>query len=467
MSDLAMTPAPSPPNAGAAVQLKLGDALKQAQSLYAKGDLNGAERFAAAIVAKRPGHTFAIQILAGVAENRRQNERAVELLQQSLTGASSDALPLMNLCRLFRIHGRLEASREAGERAVAIGTLPDAYVDLADTCMAMGDCDRALELFERAVAKRPNLARARLGLAHALLLTGDFRAGWPEYEWRYKLPATRDILPKFKQAHWNGMKLKSSRLLIICEQGYGDCFQFARYLPLVGERVKEIFIGVGAELRSVIERVKGRHACYERWEHIPPFEFQITLSSLPLVFGTTLETIPTQVPYLSADPAKAEAWRAKLSTRAEGRKTVGFVWQGRPQHPNDRVRSIALGHLTRLIELDNILPVSLQVGAGREQLAQHPARARVFDAADDLKTFDDTAALISQLDCVVTIDSALAHLTGGLGKCGLVMLPKAAEWRWLEARADSPWYPTLELIRQDSSATWDSVVARVIDRLRA
>jgi len=185
------------------------------------------------------------------------------------------------------------------------------------------------------------------------------------------------------------------------------------------------------------------------------------------VFGTTLETIPAKVPYLFADPAKTEAWRKRLADRAQGRKTVGFVWQGRPTHPNDRVRSIGLGHLTRLMEMEDIQPVSLQVGAGCEQLAQHPAHVRVLDAANELKDFGDTAALISALDCVVTIDSAIAHLTGGLGKRGYVMLPHAGEWRWLDQRTDSPWYPTIELVRQDRSTSWDGVVTRVLERLRS
>jgi ADP-heptose:LPS heptosyltransferase len=191
------------------------------------------------------------------------------------------------------------------------------------------------------------------------------------------------------------------------------------------------------------------------------------MSSLPLVFGTTLETIPAATPYLFADEAKAAAWRTRLDTAAQGRKTVGIVWQGRPTHPNDRVRSVALGYLTSLLELDGVMPVSLQIGAGREQLAQHPLNSRVFDAADALKDFGDTAALIANLDCVVTIDSAIAHLTGGLGKRGFVMLPRAAEWRWLTGRSDSPWYPTLELVRQGADANWAGVVQRIVERLRA
>lgn len=470
MSDLATMSKPSPSSPGAAIprgaiQLKLGDALKQAQTAYAQGDLDKSERFAAAILAKHPRHTLAMQVMAGVAEKRGQSERALEILNRSLTGTSGDALALMNLCRILRLCGRLDESRAAGERAVALGTLAEAFVDLADTHTALGNSELAQELLEKAVARQPTLPRARLGLAHALLRKGDFRSGFVEYEWRYRLPATENLLPKFKQAQWNGMALKSSRLLIVADQGYGDSIQFARYLPMVRERANNVVMGCGPELRSLIESIKGAPQCYERWEHLPPFDFQITLSSLPLALGTTVETIPASTPYVSADPAKVAAWRARLTERAGGRKTVGFVWQGRPTHPGDRWRSLALAKLAPLLELDAILPVSLQVGDGREQLATHPARARVLDAGDELKTFADTAAIVSALDCVVSIDSAVAHLTGALARPGLVMLTHPSEWRWFDKRSDSPWYKSLELVRQGEDRSWDGVVARITDRL--
>lgn len=461
-----MTPTQTVPPSGG-VQMKLADALKRAQAHFGKNEFDEAERFAAAIVGKHPRHVQALAVLAAVAEKRGQRERAIALLEQSLTGADTDALPLMNLCRVFRLAGRLDEARAAGERAVALGTLPEALVELADAHTALGDGVRAREMLEQAVARRPTLARARMALAQALLADGEFRAGWAEYEWRYKLPATQDVLPKFKQPQWNGMRLTSSRLLVVAEQGYGDCFQFARYLPMVSERAPHVFVGAGPEITPVLRSVKGSFVCYDRWEQIPSFDYHITLSSLPLVFGTTLETIPADVPYLFADAGKAAAWRAKLEDVAQGRRSVGIVWQGRPSHPNDRTRSVALAQLTPLLELADILPVSLQVGAGREQLAQHPLKARVFDAADALKDFGDTAALIAGLDCVVTIDSAIAHLAGGLGRPGFVMLPKAGEWRWLNARSDSPWYPTLELVRQGADARWDGVVQRLAERLRA
>ncbi len=465
-STSAQAPAAAAQARGATIELKLPEALKQAQAFLGKGELDKAEHIAKAIVAKHKQHTVAMQILAAAAEKRGHGDRAIEILQRSIVGTGNDALPLMNLCRLFRLNGRLDEARRAGERAVALGTLHAALVDLGDTYVALGESDLALETFERAVAKNPNVARARLGLAQALLMKGEFRAAWPEYEWRYKLAATENILPKFKQPQWNGMALKSSSLLIVAEQGYGDCFQFARYLPLVSERVKNVYVGVGAEMKPVLATVPGRHLCFERWEHIPPFDYQIPLSSLPMVFGTTLETIPAGVPYVFADAAKVEAWRARLREKAQGRKSAGFVWQGRPTHPNDRVRSVGLQALTPLIEADDVFPVSMQFGEGREQLARHPMGGRVFDAASEIKDFSDTAALIAALDCVVSIDSANAHLAGALGRPCFVMLPHAGEWRWLERRTDSPWYPSLELFRQETHGAWEGVVTRVVERIR-
>lgn len=450
------------------VRMKLADAVKRAQELCAQGQLEAAEEIALAVLQKQPKQPQTMQVMASIAERRGDPARAIEILRGALTGAPTDALTLMNLCRALRMQGRLTESREAGEAAVRIGTVPDAISDLGDTYSAMAEHDLALQAFELAVTRRPQLPRAHLGLAHALLMKGEFRAGWSEYEWRYKLAATKDILPKFKQPTWNGMPLKSSRLLVICEQGFGDCFQFARYLPMVRERVAAMVIGTGPEIRNVISTVAGvPYETHERWEDLPPFHYQITISSLPMVFGTTLETIPAKVPYLSADPAKAAHWRTRLDAAAKGRKKVGFVWQGRPAHPNDRVRSIGLGALSPLLQLDNVLPVSLQWGVGQEQLSMHPARGRVLDAAGDIKDFSDTAAVIDALDCVVSIDSAAAHLAGAMGKPTFVMLSHAGEWRWLDKRADSPWYPTLQLVRQPQPRAWDSVVQRIAEQLQA
>ncbi len=448
------------------MRVGVGQAIARARQLFETGDLAGAESIARSVLSQRPGHVDASQILAAVAEKRGDLTTALQLLRSALTGGSSDATLQMNLCRTLRQTGALEEARAAGEAAVAIGTMAEALVDLADVYVALGENNRALELFERAIAKSPDLARAHLGLSHALMMKGEFIPGWAEYEWRYRLPKTHGLLPKFKQPQWNGMKLSDSRLFVLCEQGYGDCFQFARYLPLAAARVRDLIVGVSAELKPIIERVQGPRAFYDRWETLPAFDFQITLSSLPFALGTTIENIPANVPYLDADPAKVALWRGRLAEKAGKRATVGLVWHGRPSNAINASRSVPLDALTPILEMDNILPVSLQVGAGSEQLAQHPGCSRVFDAAPSLGDFGETAALMTALDHVVTIETAGAHLAGALGRPAHVMLPRVADWRWLEGRNDSPWYPTLLLVRQERDGDWGSVVSRVTDFLR-
>lgn len=445
-------------------------ALKQARVLFEEGKLDDAAKVAVAILTKRPGTPVAVQIVAAVAEKKGKPERAIEILRSSLTGRKTDAVAQMSLCRLYKAKGLIPEAVAAGEAALAHGA-QEILTDLGDALVLLGQNERALEMFELAIARQPELARAHLSLAHALLMKGDYRSGWAEYEWRYKLKSTEQLLPKFKQAVWNGMELKSSTLLIICEQGYGDCFQYARYVKLARERVKNVIVGASTELKPLFERLAGVGNVYDRWETLPAFHYQITLSSLPYVFGTTLDTIPSVVPYLLPDPAKVETWNIRLKPFIQGRKTVGLVWHGRPTNAINSIRSVPLGSLTPLLESDDFAIVSLQVGAGSEQLAKHPLKSRVFNAAPLLKDFDDTAALMSVLDQVVTIETASAHLAGALGRKTLVMLPEVADWRWLQNRSDSPWYPTIELVRPIAETArrttkWDSVVSQVQAKLK-
>ena len=458
---------PQAATAGGNVRVSVAQAMSRAKQLVESGDLGAAESIATSVVTQRPGQIEATVILAAVAEKRGDLVRAVDLLRGALTGGSGDGPLQLNLCRSYRQMGRLEDARVAGEAAVAIGTTPEALVDLADVYFALGQNERALEFYEKAIARAPAFARGHLGLSHALMMKGDFRAGLMEYEWRYRLPNTQSLLPQFKQPQWNGMELKSSRLFVLCEQGYGDCFQFARYLPLAAARVNDLIVGTSTELKPVIERIPGPRAFYDRWETLPAFDFQITLSSLPLVMGTTFETIPANVPYLHANPDRVAVWRQRLAEKAQGRPAVGLVWHGRPTNSINQTRSMPLGALTPVLELDHILPVSLQVGAGSEQLSQHPARSRVFDAAPMLSDFGETAALMTALDHVVTIETAAAHLAGGLGRPAHVLLPHVADWRWLEKREDSPWYPTLRLLRQEEPGDWHAVARRAADELRS
>ncbi len=452
------------------VEMSLQTALKQARQLFIDGRLDDSAKLAVAILTKRPGNPVAVQIMAAVAEKKGKPDRAIDILRSSLTGRKTDAMAQLNLCRLYKGKGLVSEAVAAGESALAHGAL-EVLNDLGDAFMLAGENDRALEMYERAIAMKPDSARAHLALSHALLMKGDYRSGWAEYEWRYRLKNTESLLPKLRQAQWNGMVLQDSTLMVICEQGYGDCFQYARYLKMAQARVKRMIVGVSKELKPLIERIVGPENVFDRWEDMPPFQYQITLSSMPYVFGTTLETIPSQVPYLTPHPAKVDAWKIRLKPFVQGRKTVGLVWHGRPTNAINAIRSVPLGALTPILQSEDVSVVSLQVGAGSEQLAQHPLKSRVMNAAPMLKDFDETAALMSQLDCIVTIETASAHLAGALGRKTLIMLPKVADWRWLENRNDSPWYPTVSLIRpidasKQHTTRWDSVVTQVVERLK-
>lgn len=452
------------------VEMNLQAALRQARSLFLEGRLDDAAKVAVAILTKRPGNPLAVQIMAAIAEKKGKPDRAIDILRSSLTGRKTDALALLNLCRLYKAKGLVAEAVAAGESALGHGAV-EVLNDLGDALVLAGDNERAIEMFERTIALKPDSARAHLALAHSLLMKGDYRPGWAEYEWRYRLKNTESLLPKLRQAQWNGMELKDSTLMVICEQGYGDCFQYARYLKLAKARVKHLIVGASKELKPLMARIVGAENVYDRWEEMPAFQYQITLSSMPYVFGTTLDTIPSDVPYLTPDAAKVDAWKIRLKPFVQGRKTVGLVWHGRPTNAINAIRSIPLGALTPILQSEDLSVVSLQVGAGSEQLAQHPLKSRVMNAAPMLKDFDETAALMSLLDCVVTIETASAHLAGALGRKTLIMLPKVADWRWLENRSDSPWYPTAELIRpidasKQHTTRWDSVVAQVVERLK-
>lgn len=389
--------------------------------MFAKGDPDGAEGIALAILAKKPKDPQATQVFAAVAEKRGQTERAIRILRDSLTGASTDALALMNLCRLLRMHGKLDEAREAGEASVKLGTVPEALSDLADTYFALGDTAQALATSERAVSRRPELIRARLGLAQALLRAGNYAPGWLEYEWRHQ-----DTQRRFKQAQWNGMELTTSRLLVLADAGPSECVLFARYLPLVAKRVKNVIAGCNSDLKPLIDSVPGAAQVYDRWDTIPAFEFQVPITGLPILFGTTIDSVPANVPYLAAPADRVAAWRERLGEIAKGRKAVGI--------------SLRQADAVSAIAGDGVALISLTKSADE----------RVTDVSGDVKKFPELAACIAALDALVGEDSAAVHLAGALGKRGVVSLARGGDWVWTDGRETSPWYPTLSLQRDVS-----------------
>jgi len=328
--------------------------------------------------------------------------------------------------------------------------------------------DEATTCLLHALAIEPNYAPARLELGHLLLRKGEFQPGWLEYEWRFRLDHTRDALPKINAPQWNGMQLPHGRILLIGDQGYGDTIQFARYIPWVRRRVKEVVLGCCQELLPLISQLPGIDGSYVRWEDIPGFSVYCPLSSLPFVFGTELNTIPGSTPYLKADPQKLARWSQRIRAAVgDGTLKVGIAWAGRPTHPNDRARTLRWSQLLPLTRIPGVSLIALQKEIPATDRAEFPAGLGALDLSTEIDDFGDTAAVIESCDLVVTIDSSAAHLAGALGKPAWVMLPWVPDWRWLLDRDDTPWYPTLRLFRQPTRGDWSSTIARVAQELAA
>jgi tetratricopeptide (TPR) repeat protein len=326
------------------------------------------------------------------------------------------------------------------------------------TLRAMKRFEEALASYDGALKLRPDHAEAHLNEALCRLLIADFDRGWEKYESRWETEQLRTAKRNFVQPLWTGSdNVRGKTILLHAEQGFGDAIQFCRYVPLVAERGARVILEVQRPLRELMTTLTNAAQIVSRGDPLPDFDMHCPLLSLPLAFGTRLETIPTL--YQRASPQTLVNWDARLASRKH-RATIGLAWSGRPTHLNDHNRSIRLSSLLSFLDI-NATFVSLQKDIRPEDATVLRNQSDLLHFGDELETFADTAALISTLDLVISVDTSVAHLAGALAKPVWVMLPFIADWRWLLDREDSPWYPTVRLFRQDETRAWDSVIARV------
>ena len=304
----------------------------------------------------------------------------------------------------------------------------------------------------------PDNAVFHWNLSLALLLSGNFEEGWKEYEWRQKV---KDFPNRIvSQPLWDGSDIAGQTILLQAEQGYGDTIQFIRYASMVAQRGANVIVSCQNELTSLLKKVDGIHHVAGYHEPIPEFDVYCPLLSLPLIFHTTVESIPAHVPYIKPEPSLFQHWRAKIQNHVS-RLKIGLVWAGREQ------RSCPLELFTPLAEIHYSTFYSLQKGEAAEQAKNPPEGMKLIDYTEDIHDFSDTAAFIENLDLVISVDTAVAHLAGALGKPVWTLLPFVPDWRWLLNRDDSPWYPTMRLFRQPSPGDWESVIARIAQDLTA
>ncbi|HKM87990.1 MAG TPA: tetratricopeptide repeat protein [Xanthobacteraceae bacterium] len=353
--------------------------------------------------------------------------------------------------------GKAKVAHASFVRAAALK--PDeaeAHHNLANALAELHRYDEALTSYRRASAIDPNHAQANFAEAMLLLGQGKLREGFEKYEWRRRLGT---LVPRgFPVPQWNGEDLAGRTVLLHGEQGYGDTIQGLRYVSLVAKRGARVVLEVPQPLMRLAARLPGVTELVANGEALPHFDLFCPLLSLPRAFATTLETIPAEIPYLTAEPDAVARWRETLDGGV-GLK-VGIAWAGSPLHRSDARRSIEIETLLPLRRLKGVRWFSLQVGERAADLARLPP-GLLTDIAPQLTDFAETAGAILNLDLVIAVDTAVAHLAGALAKPAWIVLPFSPDCRWMLKREDSPWYPNARLYRQPSRGDWDSVVKRV------
>ncbi len=337
---------------------------------------------------------------------------------------------------------------------------------LAAALRGQGRFAQARRIQEMVVATLPGDLPAHYDLADTLLTLGEFARGWREYRYRYSLPHTRAIERKVQRPRWGGEPIPGRTLLIHDEQGFGDTFQFIRLVRAAHRRSEaRLVLEVHSELLALITRSFPEYTVIPRGHLPPPFDYHCELMSLPAALGLTLDDLPGETAYLKAAPERIAHWRRRLA--ALPRPLVALAWAGRPEHPNDTNRSLPLAALEALA-VTGVSYVAIQKGPAADHEA--PPGLPMVRLSPDIRDFDDTAAIASLVDLTISVDSSPAHLAGALGRPAWVLLPFVSEWRWLQDRDDSPWYPQHRLFRQTRAGHWQDVLTRVrgalIDRLR-
>jgi hypothetical protein len=363
--------------------------------------------------------------------------------------------------------GKLDEAVACYRRAVELKPdFAEVHNNLGEALKGQGKLDGAMACYRRALELKPDFAEAHWNLALTWLLAGDWQRGLPEYEWRWR---KKNFVPRrFPQSLWGGESLGGKTILLHAEQGLGDTMQFIRYASIVKRYDAAVIVECQKPLLGLLEGCSGVDQLVAEGEDLPAFDVYAPLLSVPGILKTTVETIPAGIPYLFPSPVLLEKWRKRLLD-IDGFK-IGISWQGNPKYRGDCFRSIPLRCFAPLAQIPGVCLINLQKGAGTEQLAEVRNLFPVLDFADELDQqsgpFMDTAAVMKNVDLVITSDSAAAHLAGALGVPVWVALPSVPDWRWLLDRSDSPWYPTMRLFRQKERGNWQGVFEEIKEALR-
>lgn len=470
--------------------------LDEALSLHKNGKLDDAILIYRQVIDQDPGNADAWYLLSTAAYQKGDPALARELMENALKlrgdvadyhnnlglilraegndGAAEQAFSkavaldpnhanaLLNITSLLRRTGNPEAAVDFGERAAAAAPHDiEALTNYGNALKDTGRLEEAISVFRRILESAPNDARTHWNMALALLLSGDLVDGFAEYAWRWRWDGFPSERRSFLQPLWSGDDLAGRTILLHAEQGLGDAIQFVRYAPLIAERGGHVVLEVSEKLVPLFFQSGVENQIIAKGEPLPEFDVHAAFLDLPHILGTTLETIPAAETYLSVPSARRDAWRKKLSG-GEGVK-VGINGAGNADNPAERARRIDLAAFSALGDVPGVVFYNLQKGPDATDLPPPPPSLHMIETGED--TLTETAAMIVNLDLVITSDTVIAHLGGALGVPTWILLPHVPDWRWLTARDDSPWYTSARLFRQPSPGDWPSVATAVTSAL--
>ena len=384
---------------------------------------------------------------------------AEKLFRQKLAMASSDAAAHYNLGVTLGKQDHLDEALACYRRALELNpAFGEAYINFGICLNELNLIAQARQAFALARKLLPDNANAVLNEGIASLALGDYATGWQDFAARWQLPAYAKFKKTFAKPYWKDEDIAGKTLFLFAEQGFGDTLQMARYVPLLAARGAKIILEVPPALQRLLQNLPGASQIIVKGDVVPDFDFYCAMMDIPGACGTLLETIPHVTPYLFADQAQIYFYRARLPDNKK--KRVGLCWTGRASHENDRNRSLKFADLTPMLARADIEWISLQkpVPEGDKTFVQ---ASPLLDWGHTFADFSDAAAAIMNCDLVISVDTAVAHLAGALGKPVFVALPFHADWRWLTARSDSPWYPSARLFRQQKRRDWDSVISQI------
>ena len=468
----------------------LSDRLAMIETARKAGHLAKADELCRELLESHPAHPETLLLRAQIARDAGDRKAAIVLMRQATASDGGDPLFYCGLAEMFRGTGLLDDALAASQRGLALHPdSPQALYGVGTMFCARDEHEKAIPHLQRAIALAPEAGAAHMNLAVACnrtarfedaehywkkalsidpsdaeahrnlgmnyLLRGDFLKGFPHYQWRLEIKdgTSRPRLDR----PWNREDLKSKKLLVHAEQGYGDTIQFCRYLPSLRQRGARLALRAPRSLRELIAHSMP-WLTVEGDEASSVSDMQSTLASLPYLLKTTVESIPAPIPYIKAPPRAVSRLGAMIGQGAELK--IGLTIAGNAEHPRDRDRSIAFATLAPLLAIERVRFFSLQLGAAAREVS--PA---VTDLSPYLTDFAQTAGAIANLDLVISVDTAVAHLAGAMGKPVWIMLPFVPDWRWLLERDDSPWYPTARLFRQKIRGDWGQVIREVADEL--